>query len=148
MRAGSDLKMDMTNGLIVKMSSFNLHKIELRSIRKMFSCDRKRFKNITYHTYICLCIFRSICQSQRGWFSRRCSRPATRPCASVIDPILFLTLKIFFNVKVTIFIYLSNQDDGWRVVHCARLLASGWHQEMMTASKEIGSIPWRPPPSD
>ena len=34
--------------------------------------------------------------------------------------------------------------NGWRVVHCARLLASGWHQVLMSAIKELASPP--PPP--
>ena len=54
--------------------------------------------------------------SNGGWFSRRCTRPATRPCTFVINPSLFLTLKIclllkwqffsFFYKKLLI-IYLS-----------------------------------------
>ena len=37
--------------------------------------------------------------SNGGWFSRWCSRPATRPCTIFINPSLFLTLKIFLLLK-------------------------------------------------
>ena len=41
-----------------------------------------------------------------GWFSRRCSRPATRSCTFVINPSLFLSLQIFLLLKWPFFSFL------------------------------------------
>ena len=43
--------------------------------------------------------------SNGWWFSRRCSRPATRPCTFVINPSFFFTLKMFLLLKWPFFVF-------------------------------------------
>ena len=45
-------------------------------------------------------------RSNGRWFSRRCSRPDSRPCTFVINPSLFLTLEIFVLLMLPCFSFL------------------------------------------
>ena len=56
--------------------------------------------------------------SNGGWFSRRCSRPATRPCTFVINPSLFLILKIFLLLKLQCFSFLWRTTRNLLSVYC------------------------------
>ena len=63
-----------------------------------------------YNLSMYLSIYLSL-STNGGWFSWRCSRPATRPFTFVINPSLFLTVKVtiflFFFYEKLLVIYLS-----------------------------------------